>query len=165
MDAQPMPGGNRCGRTAARSAGRSSCREGCAQAERRLVAGRAEREFVHVALADDHRAGLTEPRDDRRILASDVPRRTRDAAVVGDPLTSIRSFIEIVCPCRGPRERPLPQFVIELLRLRHRLGVEYGDEGIERGFSAAMRSRVGDVRAFEQFRSCVARLYVAGVAM
>ena len=34
------------------------------------------------------------------------PSRTRDAAVVGTPRTSIRSLIEIGTPCSGPRSMP-----------------------------------------------------------
>ena len=51
----------------------ASCRGDCAHGpERRFVAGRAERELVQIALADDHGARFAKARDDGRIGLSDV---------------------------------------------------------------------------------------------
>ena len=67
----------RHGGAAARSAGRSRRIERMTHgSERRLLAGRAEGELVEIGLADEDRAGLAQPRDDRRVRAG-IARRQR----------------------------------------------------------------------------------------
>ena len=103
------------------------------RSECRFVARRAERELVQIGLADDARRRLRAGASRRsRRPAPICPARTRDAAVVGEPLTSIRSLTEIVRPCSGPRDRALAQLFVEHARLRHRLGLEDRDERVQR---------------------------------
>ena len=62
------------------------------RAERRILAGRAERELVHVRPADDDRPSLPEAASDRCVAFGDAPgeharaRRRDDASLVDDVL-------------------------------------------------------------------------------
>ena len=120
-----------------------------------LFAGRAERELVQVGLADDDRARLAQPGDDRGV--SDGCRGgTADPDVVGVPATSTRSLTEIGNAVQRPRgsgrlRSPLRSCAASA-RARSRITVM-------KAFSsrrASMRSRqararsTGDTRRFDQ---------------
>jgi hypothetical protein len=69
----------------------------------RILAGGPERELVQIRLADDEGAGR--PRRQPITGASSgstTGARTREAAVVGRPRTSMMSLTEIGMPCCGP---------------------------------------------------------------
>ena len=100
-------GGDADGRSAARSPRRPRQVERIVDGpERRVAARRPEGVLVQVRLADEDGPRRPQAGDARRILKATRPTRTRDAAVVSVPRTSMRSLIESGTPCSGPRSRP-----------------------------------------------------------
>ena len=113
-----MPGGDGGGRAAggaarARASRSSGLRVG---PERAVLGGRAHRELVHVRLADDDRAGLAQPRDDRRLVRAHVA--LEDARAAGGRQVERR---DVVLQRRRARRRAAPASVSARRRDRVRV--------------------------------------------
>ncbi len=133
-DRRPAQAGRHgCRRASARASWRSADVTGVVNgSECRLVAGRPERQLVQIALPDDDGAGLAQPRHDQRIGIGDVsfahPRRgcRRRALHVDEIFDGDRAAMQ-----RASRT-PLAHFLVQRLGRGHGLGLEDGDERVER---------------------------------
>ncbi len=99
--------------------------------ERRVLVGRPERELVQVGLADEHRAGLAQVGDRRRIAFGDVAvaharrRGRRHAADVEQVLDRDRHAVQRTAVVAGG------QLLIGLARLPQRLVGHHEDERVQ----------------------------------
>jgi transposase len=91
-----------------------------------LVDGRGLPLGAEIASASPHEVKLIEPLLQRRILRKKPPRLIYDAAADSDPLRQRlwRRGIDLVCPHRKNRKKPLTQDGRKLRRYRRRWKIE-----------------------------------------
>ena len=148
--ASAMPGGDARRRSAARAAGRARRIVRIARrTERRVLVRRAERELVQVGLADEHRAGLPQMGDGRRVALGDVAlaharrRGGRRAADVEQILDRDRHAVQRSAVVAGG------ELAVGVARLLPRLVGHDQDEGVQPRVVRLdpPQALVGDLRA------------------